>query len=123
MAKVNTTSAVGDSDQSKFMATKCSEITAGLDKLRETLINYGLTITTSSRRCPGVTTFNRSEIRRYITYLEVRETTAIDYLASCLNCTAIAADLHQIQNLTNNYIQHLNATLDGQYCLPSRVSN
>lgn len=105
------------------MATKCSEITAGLDKLRETLINYGLTITTSSRRCPGVTTFNRSEIRRYITYLEVRETTAIDYLASCLNCTAIAADLHQIQNLTNNYIQHLNATLDGQYCLPSRVSD
>ena len=123
VARVNQTSAVGDSEQSKFMATKCSEITIGLDKLRETLVSYGLTITTSSRRCPGVTSFNRTELRRYITYIEVRETAAVAYLASCLNCSAVAADLRQIQNLTNNYIQHLNATLDGQYCLPSRVSN
>lgn len=70
VAKVSQTLEGNDSEQSKFLATKCSEITAGLNKLRETLVNYGLTITTSSRRCPGVTSFNRTELRRYITYTE-----------------------------------------------------
>lgn len=44
----------------------------------------------------------------------------INYIATCLKCTFISNDILQIQNLTRNYIVHLNATLDGVYCNPTK---
>jgi hypothetical protein len=59
-----------DAQKYEYLITKSSEIQAGLTKLQSLLKNYNLTVTNVSKLCPGVTTFNRNELRKYITYTE-----------------------------------------------------
>ncbi len=58
-----------DPKKYEFLIQKEAEIQAGLNKLRQTLLKYNLPLNKQSKLCPGVTTFNRTELRRYISYL------------------------------------------------------
>lgn len=68
-----------------------------------------------------MTTFNRTELRKYITYLEQKQSLAVDYLSTCLDCSFVSDDIFKIQKLTNTYIKNLNKTLDGGYCKADKV--
>ncbi len=70
MDNVSTALNSKDAQKYEYLITKTNEIKAGLTKLQSLIQQYNLTVTNVSKLCPGVTTFNRKELRKYITYTE-----------------------------------------------------
>jgi hypothetical protein len=60
--------------------TKLSAIQAGVTGLKQTLNQYSLQIINGIQQCPKISTFNRTDIRLSIGWLENSEREGVDYL-------------------------------------------
>ena len=53
--------------------------------------------------CAGVTTFNRTEINRFIGYTEKKEAQLSQYYTTCVDCGFIIPDINKMIELADSY--------------------
>jgi hypothetical protein len=63
--------------QAPFLKDRIAENKAGVQQLQRTLEKYQLFVNKVTPLCPGVSSFNRTEIRKYVVYLEEKQTAMV----------------------------------------------
>lgn len=111
-----------DAGKYSFIIDKCKEITSGINALHRSLVRYHLVIIPQKHICPGVSTFNRTQINRYIRYTENRDRQLSLYYSTCTDCDFIIPDISKMIDDTRTYFTLVNKTLNGDFC-PIRVLN
>lgn len=107
---------LNDSAKFEFLIEKTKQVKTGLNSLHRALLKNDLPLAQKTPICPRVTAFNRTELRRYIAYIEDKEWTIVNYLPTCVDCKFIEADVNDMVDLTQDYLGFVNDTLDGKFC-------
>lgn len=116
MDYISRTLTLNDSKKFDFLITKCKEVNSGFTALNRSLVKFNLIVTPDTLLCPGVSTFNRTEIRRFLTYTERKEAAMSWYYSTCNDCFFIIEDIDKLIDMTNVFFTLINKTLDGDYC-------
>ena len=100
----------------KELLEECQKVSAGLKLLKENMKQQGLIISKVNKYCAGVTTFNRTAVRKYLPYTEQHQEQLAALVARCNQCDSFLDETRSLLNKTEDYFGLINATLDGDYC-------